>query len=93
MWGPLEVCEECGSEDIRPVNSDDPSVGYYSEEWRCKRCGSNCEAWDPLPLRRPITLAVPIGIELVEPLNQLTLEERLAASIAVVNYRRKAEVA
>jgi hypothetical protein len=42
MWVPLEVCE-CGSEDIQLVDTSDPANGYYDEEWRCMRCGANCE--------------------------------------------------
>jgi hypothetical protein len=43
MWQVMEVCEQCGSDDIRAVAGDDPSTGYHGEEWRCMRCGANCE--------------------------------------------------
>jgi len=47
MWQPMETCERCGSDNIQLVEDHDDSVGYSGEEWRCMRCGVNCEYWMP----------------------------------------------
>jgi hypothetical protein len=47
----MEVCEECGSEDIQFLEDRDDSVGYHAEEWRCMECGASCEYFEPAPVQ------------------------------------------
>ena len=81
-WQAMEACEVCGCKDIQLVEDRDNSVGYSAEEWRCMRCGANCE-------EMPVEAAVAQALD-GRLVSALTFTERLVASIAVAKHRKEA---
>jgi len=76
------TCERCGSDNIQFVEDRDDSVGYSVEEWRCMRCGMNCEYW--VSLAQPACAGEPATIQESDKTRTLTTINKAKEFASVV---------